>query len=424
MGLGTECVRSALVTEGLWVATGQVAVAVGLVVTTRLVTGLATPEVVGTISLMMAVSNFARGLFAVPLSLAATRFWPDMEREGRLGDLRRAMAGNLLATTVTMAAVMLAVGLSVGRVWNLTPVLFLLTVVLFALEVFRIQETDYFSAARRQKPAALARGGEAMLKPLLIGLALLLISPTAPVILAGYIAATAITLAAIWMCRCWTNDIGCPGSNSSTACPGSALWSYARPLIPITLFTYIMSISDRLIIDPLAGRAQLGLYAAIYGLGSLPVIMLGSVLETTIRPAYYQAVSAGRVDAPRIFARWVLVTAGMGVLACLAIHLLRGPIVHYLLGPDFRSRPDLLLPIAAGHVLYILSVVFERHCHARGRTHASLLIHGLGAVACLVAQIPLIHGWGITGAAMAVPIYYGVMLVTAVAAAAWWPDRV
>jgi O-antigen/teichoic acid export membrane protein len=74
--------------------------------------------------------------------------------------------------------------------------------------------------------------------------------------------------------------------------------------------------------------------------------------------------------------------------------------------------------IAAGYALLSLAFVFERVCYVYGRPHRVLLIQASTAAVALLAAVVGTWSWGLQGAAVAIPIYFGVQLLIA-AALAW-----
>jgi O-antigen/teichoic acid export membrane protein len=91
----------------------------------------------------------------------------------------------------------------------------------------------------------------------------------------------------------------------------------------------------------------------------------------------------------------------------------------WLLAEPYRQGAALLPWIAGGYWLLILSHVFERACYARRDTRAVLLIYAAGGMAALAVLYPAVSRFGMAGAAAAVPVYFGVQLLTAVSLNRW-----
>jgi uncharacterized membrane protein YhfC len=74
-------------------------------------------------------------------------------------------------------------------------------------------------------------------------------------------------------------------------------------------------------------------------------------------------------------------------------------------------------PIALGLGLWLVAASVEKACYAFKRTRWVLLAQAVGAGAFLLLTPPLVRQRGAAGAAVAVPIYFGLQLAASVAAA-------
>jgi O-antigen/teichoic acid export membrane protein len=88
-----------------------------------------------------------------------------------------------------------------------------------------------------------------------------------------------------------------------------------------------------------------------------------------------------------------------------------------LLGPSFRSGASLMPWIAGGYALIIVAHVFERVCFAYGQTRWVLVIQAAAAAVGMVGTAVGTVGWGLQGAAAAVPLYFAVQLAVSAYAA-------
>jgi O-antigen/teichoic acid export membrane protein len=104
-------------------------------------------------------------------------------------------------------------------------------------------------------------------------------------------------------------------------------------------------------------------------------------------------------------------TAIAATFGILSIAFLREHIATIFLAKPYRSSSNLLPWIALGHGFLVISYVFEKVCYAYKRTQSILLIQITGASASLLIGIPLIYYFGLFGAAVSIPIYFGVQLV-------------
>jgi O-antigen/teichoic acid export membrane protein len=193
------------------------------------------------------------------------------------------------------------------------------------------------------------------------------------------------------------------------------VWQYALPLIPLGLIDWTNGIADRYVIGGLLTVADAGVYAAAYGLASRPFSILGQSIELAIRPVYQAAVSAAqREKADRLIWLWFASVTAAGVLGVALITHWRADLAHLLLGASFQRGAELMPWIASGYALLAMAQVFQRICFAHGDSRSVLWIQTSAAIVGLIATILGSRGWGLLGAAVAVPICFAVQLVTSV----------
>jgi O-antigen/teichoic acid export membrane protein len=187
--------------------------------------------------------------------------------------------------------------------------------------------------------------------------------------------------------------------------------SYTRPLIPIGLIGWTSNMADRYMIGGLLSSKEVGTYVAVYGLASRPTLMLSSIAETAIRPAYYEALRRQSGASKKYIGAWFLIS-GFGSAALWAgFALFHEEVASLLLGPAFRDGAYLAPWIAAGYGLLALVHITTRVCFAHDATKSVLLSEATGAVLSVVVGFPMIYFYGLEGAAMAVPVYFGMQLL-------------
>ncbi len=402
--------------EGLWVAAGQLLSAAGLLVGGRILTAYVPPEVFGVISLLLGVVAFGNTTCCSPHLQATLRFYPDLAAEGRLAQLRAVVSRSLRRTAGSLAGVILLAGLVASRMMDLSYTAFVALAVLLLAEVFRTFETNLLSAARRQRGYAIWQAAESCLRPGLAVLAVLLFGATPQAVLCGYALATVALLVLFH----WAGvREGCAAGSDAGWEPqlGGAIHRFALPLIPLAVVSWISAVSDRYLVGGMVGLEAAGLYAAAYGLIGRPFLLLTSVIELILRPVYYEAVAAGdRRRETDTLKLWLWTTTGVSALGVGLIVLLKDVICSLLLAEPYRECAALMPWIAAGFACLVTAYVFEKTCYAHMRTVWVTIPQMAGAAACIVTEIPLIYYWGLWGAALAVPIYFGIQLVVSIVA--------
>jgi O-antigen/teichoic acid export membrane protein len=401
--------------EGAWSAFGKITTALGALIGVRLLTEFVSKEIYGKISLLIGIATLGSNLFAYPLISAAQRFHPEMALSGNVPQLRRTIVGFLKWTVGTLASLILLGGLFVQSS-TLSYWVFVTLAVFLVVQVMRNLEMGFLIAARRQKEVAIWSILEAWLKPAFAVLLVILLGDTPQSVLLGYFVAFSSILICFYLL-----PTSVEGSNNSRVPTETDteltanIRGYAMPLLPLALVAWISSLSDRYLISGMLGVGQVGLYTASYGLISMPFLMAGDIIGQTLRPPYYQAISAGNITLGKKLLRTQL---SITVLVCaagvVAVFFLRNLIATLLLAEEYRNVVSLMPWIAAGITLQIISQVFEGVLIAYKRTGFLLIVHALGAIVCVLSVYILIRRFNLIGAAIACPIYYLSMLMTGI----------
>jgi O-antigen/teichoic acid export membrane protein len=188
--------------------------------------------------------------------------------------------------------------------------------------------------------------------------------------------------------------------------------AYSRPLIPLGLFGWISSMADRYMIGGLLSAQDVGMYAAAYSLASRPMLMLSTIAETSIRPAYYSAIGRSDPAASRKYlVAWFVIVFTAGVAGCTLFALFHHQLAQLLLGPGFREGSHLIPWIAAGYGVLAVYHISVRICLAHDASRAVTITEAAGAVLAVAIGFFLIKAYGLKGAAVAVPIYCSMQLV-------------
>ena len=414
------------VTDGLWVSVGQIGSALGTLVGIRLLTEFVEPSVFGAVSLLVGITTLALGLSCTPIMQATLRYFPDLASSGDTVYLRRVVTTSL-SWSVGLVVVLLLVGGTIyALITDASPIIPALLSAIVVVDAIRSFETNMLNAARRHRPHALWVAGEAWARPLLAVALVFTLGMTIESVLGGYLIASLLLIMLVFarVAREGTNNQVLNSIPASLDLPAT-IRQYALPLVPLALLGWLSGMADRYLIGGLLGLQDAGIYAAVYGLVSRPFLMLGHILELTLRPVYQKAVAKADGDrSRRIIVIWVLSLAALSGLGVLIVVFWHDQIGILLLGERFRSGTSLMPWIAAGYALLVISFVYQRVCYAHEETGRVLFIQLIGSVTGLIVMFFGISNWGQIGAAMAIPIYSGVQLVIAMHAASQIHRRV
>jgi O-antigen/teichoic acid export membrane protein len=332
--------------------------------------------------------------------------------------LRDIIVYYIIRTTLALIALTVLIGSLASALLHISWWIVPSVAALIAVDTARSLEITLMTAARWQKPPALWNATEALARPLIAVAFIHIIGGSPQIVLFAFFVASLATYAFFQHVFVQKVPYGKDDSKTPEIAIRDALsreirW-YAIPIIPAATVAWINSLSDRYVIAVLLGLAQSGIYMAAYGLVSRPFLMVGGLILQTLQPVYYEAVSRGEEQRAMRISRLMLQSmAATCIAGCVLVFLLKDPIGHLLLGPNFRSSIHLLPWFAVGYTFLCLSYVRTTASLAYKRSGAVFAAELAGACCSLGVGIPLIWIFGLEGAAVAVPVYYFVQLVTA-----------
>ncbi len=391
--------------EGTWIGAGQILIAIGRLVGLRLITTLATPSTYGNLMLLMGLSVLFRDVFLTPVLSASLRFYPDAVLINRTRSLRDQLSRMLTPTALVAAALLCGA----GAIWiqvsggdaSFWVLLFLCAVFLFDSQ--RAFETSLLNAARHQRAFTLWTLVDAWAQPLAAVAFILLLGPRPTSILLGYACAAAIVNIVF---RLRVVHLPAPSLEPDAvewiSKTRQAILHYAIPLAPLAIFGWIVNLADRYILAELASAAEVGIYAAAYGLASQPFLLPAGIVATTLRPILFEAFAANDpIKTRRTLQLWVGLLVVAFVPGIALILVLSEFVVGLVLGPSFWEASTLLVWLAAAHAIQGIQQAFAAIIYADGRTKLFIVVHGVTAASALVLYLLLIPAYGMIGAALA-----------------------
>ena len=159
----------------------------------------------------------------------------------------------------------------------------------------------------------------------------------------------------------------------------------------------------RFLIAERFGMAELGLFAAGYGLAASLLSALEQVLVTWFQPAFYRGINNGD-EACRELAwpRYASMTMPLALFGACVVVATAPELASVMLGPRFIDSSLYIALGAAAEFTRIVFGVLTLLAHARMQTRALLWPTGLGALVTLLAVYFLVPVLGIVYAPAAV----------------------
>lgn len=410
--------RRTLLSDGIWIAGMQGTAALGHLVGVRILTEMLPPATFGEFSLWLGVVALVASGLANPTMQALLRYYPEYAVEGNGALVRVAVRGQLVKLILWVLPMFAVAAITTVLLGLGDSVLLGLLVIMVAIEVTRMQNTALLNAVRAQRAYGVWAALDAWGRPLIAWLMIAHMGASTAHVLVGYAFASLLTW--VVMKRYVPHDEYVQGGVGHEMLV-DRIWKYTLPLLPLGILGWISGMADRYMIGALMSPADVGLYVAIYGLASRPMLMFGGIVETTIRPAYQSALVEGNHQRAHSYLRkWTLFIV-FGCAMAIAVAWAGHPwIARILLGEPYRSASFLIPWIVGGYALLILSHVANRVCYANEATRSILLVEFTGATLAVIFGFICIMWAGLKGAAVAISLYYGVQLIMSFRLARHW----
>ena len=405
--------------DAFWALLGQFVSAIALLAGTRILTELITPAIYGQVALLNGFVALGVAVFSYPFICAGMRLLPECRNDSERTGLH-SMVSKLTTRSTVLAIGLLVIG---GSAYSYSAesnvLLFVLTGILLAVTVRRELGIQLLIGERKHRGASLWQTSDSILRPLLSIFLIWWGGQKVEWVLLGYILASMISNTA------WSFGLGMKtDKNKRTGIARkfkTDVWAYALPLIPVELIFWINGLGDRYIIGYLMTAAEVGLYAATYMIINEAFNRSAMVLLRTFQPVYFQACSQNQAkEGFRVLWLWIGCVLALGIIGVSLLLITKDWVATWLLAKSYHSGVGLMPAIAIGCALHALGTVVAQPLLAKKRTRLLLLGRICGAITAAISIPVMVKNFGLPGAAMANPVYFGVeALVLAMLAKPW-----
>ena len=187
---------------------------------------------------------------------------------------------------------------------------------------------------------------------------------------------------------------------------------YGLPLVPTSIFLFLVAYSDRYLIEYFIGTEKVGFYSAAYGIGSI-ILVFSAYIMYVLRPIAYKLFDHKEESKVKIFLsyswKYILV---FSVPSAFGLSLLAKPITLILTTSEFVETGQIVIPIVTfSIVFYGLGDIFGLILLLYRKSGLFSIIIGISAVLNLILNIILIPQLHVQGAAISTLIAYLVYLL-------------
>lgn len=388
----------------------------------RLTTELAPAPLYGGFVLLNGVLALLQGVLLQPVAQAALRYYPEYSSMGSPAVLRKYLAAVFTRRCCwSLGGAALCCAVDAVTFQFLSPVVWLLLAGALGLEAWKAIEVILRNAARRQAAYSALYAADGIGRATGVVVAAWTLGPSLESLLLGQCVGVLIVLALFKALQRRGAEVVGKGdpSNAETASMVGDISHFAAPLLWGPIVGWVSGLADRYIVGGMLGLGQAGVYVAACGLVSRPMLMIGAVSDATLRQVLYSAAARqDRNTLRKTLAIWLAVNLIAGGLLTVLLMTFSSSIMNFLLAPDYRADAAILLPwLTVGYVLVLLDQAVARLLYARGRTDAVICIQGASATFAVILAGIAVWWNGLLGAAMAVPLYFGVQVTLTTAAA-------
>ena len=357
-------------------------------------TRLLSPADFGNYSLVLSTSTLLTSLFFTWLQISLPRLAPEAMKDNRLGELRATAhlifagaslllltGGALLAGVIPFGSVKLLIVLAVPLT--------------LARSLLNLNQAFHRSALEIRAYSIIECGQAAL--GLIFGVGLVYFAHLGDV---GAVTGAILGMAAMAFVDLNTL-LSTPLRNASRRTM-IEIGKFSLPLVGTMGFNFIMSISDRYLIDYFRGAEEVGYYAAGYTLMVRIVSILFDLVAVPSFPLIVHRLETEGVESARAqtYANGVAILALM-LPACTGLVLTNRQLDAVFIGKDFRSGALAVMPwVAIGSACFgFASHFFDHAFHLAKKPHLLWFTRGPAAAISLSANLILIPRFGFIGAA-------------------------
>ncbi len=279
---------------------------------------------------------------------------------------------------------------------------------LIVIQPYLSGATNYLEAHREQRKLAVFNVSQRLLPPIFL---LLLLATAVPQTTAVIVSQVAGGLFLIFTIRTPRS------SNVSSIGPDSEGTELRNLINSITAFgwelpigyvvMWLVTTSDRYIIQHFMTLHDVGLYAMNYGIWSMPYLMLNGVLEIMTRSSVYESAARSDWGGVQNILLWrSAVALLLGLAGTCLLYFLANPIGAAILGEQYRIDRQFVIIIALAHCFCILGYSILPVFLAAKRSQMIMWSSVAAAICNLSLNWFVIPTFGLTGAALATLLTY------------------
>ncbi len=331
--------------------TGALISFVGSLALVRVLTQYLSPSQYGELALALTVANLINQVVMCGLISGIGRFYSIAKDNN---DLHSYLAQSFkLLRIAGIATLLIGVFLLIGVVITSNTEWATLVVITIAFSIVSNYNGvfgDIQNAARNRPIVVLNNSLDTILKIVFTFLAAVMLGASSTIIILAY-SLSAITVfisnKALLKYAIASQSLSENASERSTRNWQGQIWTYAWPFSAWGIFTWAQQASDRWALQVFATTEEVGVFAVLFQLGYVPIIMLSGLLASFLTPIFFSRAGDASDQTRNVSVQRInlLVTYTLLALTTLAFCIawaLHAVIFMIFVSPEFRSHSYLL----------------------------------------------------------------------------------
>ena len=187
---------------------------------------------------------------------------------------------------------------------------------------------------------------------------------------------------------------------------------FGLPIMPAGYAMWVLNASDRLFLGYYGTMADIGVYSVVYGFGYMLINLFFAPIWLMYPPKATELYNQGNlVELNRLFKYSTKAALGLLIPAMVGFSILAIPVLSILTTPEFLRGAQLAPLVTLGYVFHMMGSYFAVSLGLMHKQIWSTISTFIAAAANIALNFLLIPVLGITGAAIATCISFGVQMI-------------
>ena len=342
------------------------------------------------------------------LSMSIIRFYPVYERDKQLQEFYCSVIKWLLVSVLILIVIFASILILIKD--HLTEQLYSLMLIGLPIFIFSSIFTvlQHFLRAKRQVGLYSSFSVWKSVATLSIGIALVIrFGFGIEGLLWGSVLGIAIALPLLWKLALekftWKTNNSLPVAR--------VMAKYGFPLMVGNLAAWILSLSDRYILELYRGSQEVGIYSASYAISEKSILLLTSLFIMASRPiGMIIWEKEGREKSQEYLSKITRYYIGFCLPAVVGLSILARPVISILTVPEYYQGFRIIPLVALGGFFLGLQQRFQLGLIFQKRTNLIMMSILLSGLINLVLNIMLVPRYGYMAAALTTFVSYMVLL--------------